>query len=365
MDTKNIIFDPLPKEVRTYLDLPFNQRAEYLFNYHQNFRIADNALPFIIKWPATNQFATYKIEIFSESVFVKHPIHIEGIKQNFYKFRNPIPGVTYFYRVYDDKNVLLHANVFKIKEGPRIIDCGNIVNIRDIGGYHTPDGILSYGVIYRSKEISQNGGMNFIPNKLAIETLVLDLKIKTEIDLRIDSNIPPLEGIKKYYLGISQYDYLFPNMNEDRPCDETSLVNLRKIFELFTDIKNYPILYHCSAGADRTASLTFLLNGLLGVSYEDLVTDFELSSFYVERRWRSDITHKDDEYFLSDSGVMQDDEGNLVSFNKIYKHVMATYSDETKSLSKAIENYLINVIGLTNEEIKAIKKNLIVSKNKF
>ena len=53
-----------------------------------------------------------------------------------------------------------------------------------------------------------------------------------------------------------------------------------------------------TVGADRTATLAFLINGLLGVSEEDLAKDYELSSFASDGtspilRKRSDANYAD------------------------------------------------------------------------
>lgn len=52
-----------------------------------------------------------------------------------------------------------------------------------------------------------------------------------------------------------------------------------RIFKIFAKRENYPILFHCSGGRDRTGTLAFLLNGLLGVAEDDLCRDWEASVF--------------------------------------------------------------------------------------
>ena len=54
-------------------------------------------------------------------------------------------------------------------------------------------------------------------------------------------------------------------------------------FRVFLDEKNYPIDFHCIAGADRTGSLAFILNALLGVDEEELWRDWEVTAFQKEK----------------------------------------------------------------------------------
>ena len=100
---------------------------------------------------------------------------------------------------------------------------------------------------------------------------------------------------------------------------------------------NYPIVFHCIHGRDRTGTLAFIINGLLGVSEEDLKKDFEMT-------------------FLSSEA------GNEISerisyYNKML-NAMKKYKDPSKSLSCNIEEYLLDN-GITEKEIKNIKTVLI------
>lgn len=48
-------------------------------------------------------------------------------------------------------------------------------------------------------------------------------------------------------------------------------------FSLFLDKKNYPIVFHCIGGTDRTGTFAYLLGGLLGVSEDELILDYDIS----------------------------------------------------------------------------------------
>lgn len=100
--------------------------------------------------------------------------------------------------------------------------------------------------------------------------------IKTELDLRKESEIGGItssilgEDIKYVNIEATNYHSIFTGTHID---------NFKKELELFADIKNYPIYFHCWGGADRTGTLAFFIEGLCGVNETDLAIDFELTSF--------------------------------------------------------------------------------------
>ena len=57
----------------------------------------------------------------------------------------------------------------------------------------------------------------------------------------------------------------------------------KKVFEIFLDEKNYPIDFHCISGQDRTGSVAFILNGLLGVAEDELYMDWEATGFWNKK----------------------------------------------------------------------------------
>ena len=104
------------------------------------------------------------------------------------------------------------------------------------------------------------------------------LGIRTELDLRqVDNN--EVGGLTDTSL-ISGAQYVQVPMDSTRGQlrinNEAAVV---EVFRLLGDEANYPFAIHCSIGTDRTGYICYLINGLLGVSGEDLDRDYLLSNF--------------------------------------------------------------------------------------
>lgn len=103
-----------------------------------------------------------------------------------------------------------------------------------------------------------------------------------------------------------------------------------------------------------------MINGLLGVSEEDLTKDFELTSFSQGgRRWRSDIVNGE----FTANGVMQDDNDNYVAWGHMIEQLMNQYETESGTLSDAIANYLQTACHVTESEIEMIKEMMLENEN--
>jgi hypothetical protein len=105
------------------------------------------------------------------------------------------------------------------------------------------------------------------------------LGIRTELDLRAPKDCAGLEGsplgpsVLRAEISSGCYGQM------DEPWAKEAC---RKCLELIADGANLPLLFHCSSGQDRTGTLAFLVNGLLGVAPEDLVRDWEASALWKD-----------------------------------------------------------------------------------
>lgn len=259
------------------------------------------------------------------------------------------PGTSYYYEVTDKtQNVVERGTVNTVDKPVRIISAGGGRNIRDGGGWTTESGnAVQYGLLYRGAQLNgRNGGPKL--NEAGRKTFHDELGIKTELDLRNTSDdggqTECAFGADCNYvkIAIGQYDSAVKNYK----------TQIKQIFELLADENNYPIYYHCNAGADRTGTLAFLVNGLLGVSEGDLTKDFELTSFGGQgRRLRSDDTGSG----YGDSGVFQNDSSNYVAWGSLVKYIRDGYvKGDVTTLSGGIESYLLD-IGVSQNDLNKIK----------
>ena len=309
---------------------------------------------------------------------------------------NLMPSTTYYWKVEGDKaGDTSDASSFTTEDLPvRLIYAEGTSNVRDAGGWSAGSASVNYGKIYRGNQL--NGYGNWGDNKLTeegLKTFKDDLKIRTEIDLRTqnkdDANQTTnyVDATFPYYkCTIGQYTDIFEdsvwnalpndgktksdtmeNKNDARRLsyatgnairNENAMKrSLKTVFEVLANESNYPVYIHCNAGADRTGTAVFLINGLLGVSEADLIRDYELTSFSKVSglRYRSEI--KDGNF--TSIGVMQNDYDNFVAFGALIEAIKVNYGAEGKPLSYAIENFLTGYIGVSHEQIESIKRIML------
>lgn len=279
------------------------------------------------------------------------------------------PGKKYYWKVSNMFGKVKYQSWFKTKDTPgAFIEIQNCHNIRDLGGWNIEGGgRVKREMIYRSGKLNEweTGEHRSLYEREGYLVIKNRLKLKSEIDLRSgwddggqNYNIwdPSMPYLKR---SIGCYVEIFPDIvwpgerihytHLDTPS------RLKDIFEFLANKDNYPVLFHCYCGADRTGTLAFLINGLLGVSTEDLFTDYELTSFSVyDRRWRGDIKNGK---FINEEMIKKD--SFWVVFGPLPRLMLERYGTGDNKLSSAIENYLMSYCKISKDTIGAIKEILI------
>lgn len=164
------------------------------------------------------------------------------------------------------------------------------VNFRDLGGLRVGAGMVRHGLVFRS-------GMTHHITETGVETLAKQFGLRTIIDLRSvpeleEDGLPPVAvtGIRHLHTPVFSTLNLSPEVQAERNREmregrfdwaasyqrmvTESPDAFRRIFALFADEANHPLVFHCTAGRDRTGVTAALLLSLLGVSHEDIAEDY-------------------------------------------------------------------------------------------
>ncbi|MCR5584049.1 MAG: tyrosine-protein phosphatase [Lachnospiraceae bacterium] len=282
----------------------------------------------VLTWETGKEKPDSCILRFSDNAELKDAKEI-STAENSFAVGNLEIGKTYYWQVeYENKKgKTIKSEIASFTtddKAPRNLFVDGVTNVRDLGGWKTENGHVKQGLVFRSARLNDNGKETVSVTEDGIRTMKEELGIKTELDLRQgEIRTSSALGEDVNYVNIPIPGTVTTQL---RMHDES----VKKVFTLFADENNYPILVHCSVGTDRTGLVSFMLNGLLGVAEEELYIDYAFSNF-----------------------------GKIGSLRK-YEEIRESYVSVIKqfpgaSLSEQIENYLKEV-GITDAQINEIKR---------
>ena len=236
--------------------------------------------PINLTWPDNGSFSGAKVKFWStadKSDMREANVSVSGgvasaSLENLYRAR------TYRVQVVSGTQV---SNGFEFKTGdyPRTISMGGVHNVRDCGGFVTSYGVrTTQGLIYRGYYIddkSNGHGKNYDSEVERVHQEVM--KIGVELDVQENSSSSGNYGRTVSCLGGADYTCL-TLVSYENFLKQSSYKNLPAIFKLLANADQKHVYFHCWGGADRTGMLDFFMSAILGVSYTDLIEEFELTT---------------------------------------------------------------------------------------
>ena len=233
-------------------------------------------LPVEFKWTSDDKSRVNLVLQIATDRSFEHLVRQMLVRKQEISVFNLENGQQYYWRVFiedtphDDAEIRSFCTAM---DTPRWIFIDGCTNVRDCGCWMTSSGRrIKQGLLYRGSEFNRHHAIT----PAGRYALVHDLHLKTDIDIRGVTEIhpgfvPPLDenGIKWINITVEPYGEI------DKPEWR------KQYFKYFTFLSNpdiYPAYCHCWGGADRTGTTSFLLGAILGMSDEDLILDYELTS---------------------------------------------------------------------------------------
>ena len=175
----------------------------------------------------------------------------------------------------------------------RTIECVGAFNVRDLGGYRTSDGrLLRWRTVFRAD------GLHRIPaDSLAA---VRELGWRTVLDLRTaDERMHgtfAVDGVDLVHLPLLRetWNGVELGLEADDPvaflvgrylemAEGAGSVSIARALELLASRRRLPLVFHCSAGKDRTGVVAAVLLAVLGVDDDQIAEDYERSAVAMDR----------------------------------------------------------------------------------
>ncbi len=229
----------------------------------------------------------------------------------------------------------------------------NVYNFRDLGGI--PISLTSW---IKEKEFYRSDALLDLSSEEII--YMKDLGIKTIIDLRSHNETSKKPNILMNNQDFNYYHIPFLDRNKATDVKQNTKFQDNNLFDVYKEIitnhqyeikcvfdcilnnLNVAIVYHCSAGKDRTGIISVLLLMLANVNPLDIIADYEVSFTYLlPRLYELKKNHPNIPM-------------NMMETKNEYIEYIIDYINNEQN---GIINFLLN-IGLTNEEIERIKNKL-------
>ena len=214
--------------------------------------------------------------VFSQNMDLSNPYTVQGTKNPSIKFYNSFLGTNYFKIVANFTSGDTQSSdvkAFKVTEqAPRNLYVGNMPNCRDMGGRTTyAGGKIKQGLIYRT---SGSKFDNSTPSDSEAQDILKNtLRVKTEINVaNSTTNNVNLDGTKVENAYMAYGAVPYSNLARNS-------VRIRQVMDILAEESNYPVFYHCRIGTDRTGITGVMINGLLGVPFNEAIQDYGFSNF--------------------------------------------------------------------------------------
>ncbi|MGW7273342.1 tyrosine-protein phosphatase [Streptomyces sp. NPDC054864] len=264
-------------------------------------------------------------------------------------------------------------------DGVRQIPLQGAVNVRDLGGYRTYDGErVRYGQVFRADALAKLTDAD-------VATLA-GLRLKKVVDFRVPTEVQ-YDGADRLPAGLTPTarpisdNGLFATLmtvigSRDPVKQEEMLGNgkadafMRDVYRSFVtdgpnrtqfaatlrDIarggKAAPLLYHCTAGKDRTGWTSYLLLRAVGVPERTAVGDFLASNTY---RAAYDAKVREG---LKQSGLMQNPD-LLIPLQEVRTGYLEAALTEVTQQYGSFANYLRKGLGLDTRTILALRERMV------
>ena len=223
-------------------------------------------------------------------------------------------------------------------------------NFRDLGGYRTTDGrYVKWGKILRSDDLHKLTPEDITYLGSIPLVSVVDFRSEQEMTEAPDKlpatatgyacSIDPgnlMAAMGRDLQLPGRADSVMREMNRLLVTDPVAIAQYITLFELLQSEKDVPLMFHCSAGKDRTGLGAALILTALGVDQETILNDYLLSNIYLEEKYSQYIAENSD----------------MKALFSVQPQYIGTAFEQIRKDHGSVENYLTHVLHVDLEKMR-------------
>jgi protein-tyrosine phosphatase len=258
-------------------------------------------------------------------------------------------------------------NVGKTTKAQRHLDLRGTKNFRDLGGYRTMDGrSIRWGVLYRSDGLDKLSDRDLQRLSTLCLDRVIDFRSEFEKGLGAD-RLPAGGNIQQVPIPILDASTAAVAESRDEFVKKLKTIDAPKFMletyvgfatqftpafqQFFRELaaaEGRPVLFHCTAGKDRTGFAAALLLRGLGVPPETVMEDYLLTNeyFYGGYKWNLVLARLMKGKHFADA---------IKGFMRAEPRYLSTAFETIDREYGSFENYIQKGIGLSALDVEHFK----------
>ncbi len=270
-----------------------------------------------------------------------------------------------------NKRMLFAAvnNTDTIYISERELDIQNSINVRDLGGIKTKNGKhIKWGKFFRSGALANltDKDKSYLA-EIGLKTII-DLRSSHEMEDQPDTKLNGVEWINIQLGGENtnpnDISKMMKAMMEMKPDDDgTSIMGefgkkfiergelFKQEFDLFLNPEKQPIIFHCTAGKDRTGHTSALLLYALGVDMETIYDEYELSNYF--RNKKSQENDQQSKAMLEKYGIP---ENAMIIMNGVNRNWLKMFFNEIQLKYGSVDNFLEQELELDSKAKQKLRE---------
>ncbi len=251
------------------------------------------------------------------------------------------------------------------------IDVKGMSNTRDLGGMVTKDGRkIKPNKLIRSGRLRDLEDRDWFMQNVA---LVVDLRTSWELSEEADPDIP---GVENLHLPIFEMPTqgvtrekktereIRPPADPNQAVEQMAAVYLRfittdfslgqyrRFMRLFLEPRDKAVLWHCTAGKDRTGIASLFIQAVLGVDWDDIIADYLATNKYMEAELNA---HLEKQAREQGRPVSEDEERAARAFFGACEEYPRRVIDKAVELYGSLDDFIRDGLQISDAERETLR----------